>query len=577
MLTRKWLLAGLLGLFGGNALAVPPALQDLFELSYTDPPSATGQIALLTNTSDADAGWVSYLSARALYYQNQFADSLSELIAIDQPEGELAARVFRLSGQNYYWLGSLNQALILAHRSNEVAVAAGMNDEAAQTENLIAAIHMKNGERTLALEFFTRALRHFESQQALVDIAKVQNNIGVLHIEEGQLALAEPFVEKALALGRQLDRPTTVVAALVNLIEIRTLQQRFAEAAALQQQCEEIAGGLGRSGVLVWCQEAAVETLSASGRLPEAIAAARDVLTRAEKQGLSQTGVDMARKLSALLAESGNLEGALEFSDRAFTDMLAVNEDLLALRVDQVDVIIAAEGARRELTTLRVQNEFQRQRQWLLLIGVVVLTPLLVWALVLVRSKQRLVNALEIAQEKTQAALTSTSEAKAAVERLARTDPLTGLNNRRAALAAFESAHTHWLKDHRAYSVLLLDLDRFKRINDQHGHAAGDLVLTSIASVLQDNMPKSGSCCRWGGEEFLILLPMTKGQPARKLAETLRDAIETVEVKFSGQVISPTVSIGVATVLEGQSVDELIRCADEALYKAKDQGRNRVV
>lgn len=285
----------------------------------------------------------------------------------------------------------------------------------------------------------------------------------------------------------------------------------------------------------------------------------------------------MARKLSALLAERGNLKGALEFSDRAFTDMLAVNEDLLALRVDQVDVIIAAEGARRELSTLRVQNEFQRQRQWLLIIGVAVLTPLLLWALVLVRSKQRLLNALKLAQEKTQAALTSTNEAKAAVERLARTDPLTGLNNRRAALAAFESAHAHWLKDHRAYSVLLLDLDRFKRVNDQHGHAAGDLVLTSIASLLQDNVPNSGSCCRWGGEEFLVLVPMTTNDGARQLAETLRVVIESAEVKFSAQVIQPTVSIGVATVTQGQSIDELIRSADEALYAAKEQGRNCVV
>ncbi len=570
-------LAGLLLLAVSSAVAVPDRYQGLFDLAYSDPQAAMLQIDQLVLSSDQQFGWAGYLKARSLYYQNRFADSLSQLLSIDNPEGELAARVFRLSGQNYYWLGSLNQALILAHKAVDASTDAQMPDETAQTENLIGAIHMKNGERDLALEFFSRALDHFDQQRALQDVAKVQNNIGVLHIEDGRLDIAEPFVQQALALGHQLDRPSTVVAALVNLIEIRTLQGRFDEAGEYQRECVEIANSLGQEGVMVWCREAEVETLRASGQLSQAIAAATDVLARADSQGLSQTGVDMARQLSALLAESGDLKGALSYANRAFDDMLLVNEDLLALRVDQVDDIIAAEGSRRELVALRVQNQFQRQRQWLLLAGVAVLTPLLVWAVVLVRSKQRLVDALKDAHQLTREALKSTSEAKAAVERIARTDPLTGLDNRRAALAGFESAHARWLRDHRAYSVLLLDLDQFKRINDRHGHAAGDLVLTQVASVLREGVPDSGNCCRWGGEEFLILLPMTDDQAARELAETIRLAIENLRVKFSDQLITPTVSIGLATVAQGQSVDEVIRFADQALYQAKEQGRNRLV
>jgi diguanylate cyclase (GGDEF)-like protein len=124
----------------------------------------------------------------------------------------------------------------------------------------------------------------------------------------------------------------------------------------------------------------------------------------------------------------------------------------------------------------------------------------------------------------------------------------------------------------------MLDLDEFKAINDQYGHEAGDKMLQCIANTLLENIRETDLLARLGGEEFSVMLPNTATTDAFNLAERLRLAVEKAFIQVEGQNVSVTVSIGVASYIQGIThINELLKNADTAMYQAKSQGRNRVI
>jgi diguanylate cyclase (GGDEF)-like protein/PAS domain S-box-containing protein len=164
------------------------------------------------------------------------------------------------------------------------------------------------------------------------------------------------------------------------------------------------------------------------------------------------------------------------------------------------------------------------------------------------------------------------------LQTLAATDSLTGLPNRRQFLARLTEEFLRVRRlDNQRSSVLMLDLDLFKGVNDAHGHAAGDAVLKHFARLIQDGIRKIDTAGRLGGEEFAIILPGTESVAASASAERLREIVATTPFVQNGKTIPLTVSIGVATIGSGDcNEDATIIRADHALYRAKRNGRNRV-
>ncbi len=163
----------------------------------------------------------------------------------------------------------------------------------------------------------------------------------------------------------------------------------------------------------------------------------------------------------------------------------------------------------------------------------------------------------------------------AIAEMRAATDALSGLPNRRACQDNLKRMLAHASRAVSPLSAILLDLDHFKQINDRYGHGAGDDVLASIGEVLRGGLRASDFAGRYGGEEFLVLLPDTDGAGAVQAAEKLRSAVEKVDVPQVDQVV--TASFGVAAYpVDALDADALVRMADRALYTAKGAGRNRV-
>ena len=160
------------------------------------------------------------------------------------------------------------------------------------------------------------------------------------------------------------------------------------------------------------------------------------------------------------------------------------------------------------------------------------------------------------------------------LNRLAATDPLTGLANRRQTLELLEQLARDGRLE-RSPVLMLCDLDHFKNINDGWGHAMGDLVLVAVAGALRASTRDDDTVARWGGEEFLIVLPATRGLDPLELAERLRARVEALQVADRHQPPIPvTLSVGIATLAAGESGAGWLKRADEALYRAKDAGRN---
>lgn len=155
-------------------------------------------------------------------------------------------------------------------------------------------------------------------------------------------------------------------------------------------------------------------------------------------------------------------------------------------------------------------------------------------------------------------------------------DPLTGLGNRRLLLERLKEESDRSRRYYRPLSIAMLDIDHFKQVNDEHGHELGDQVLVEVARVMEEQIRDQDLCGRWGGEEFLIILPETSIDSASRVLDRVRLAIATLNVSVDQQSISVTASIGVAAHQTEETYTDTINKADWALLTAKRSGRNRL-
>lgn len=155
-------------------------------------------------------------------------------------------------------------------------------------------------------------------------------------------------------------------------------------------------------------------------------------------------------------------------------------------------------------------------------------------------------------------------------------DALTNLNNRRQFEARLKQEIASTKRQKNPLCAMMIDIDFFKKVNDTYGHASGDEVLRTVASVIKAHLRESDIPARYGGEEFAVLLPYTKIEEAQIVGERLRKAVEATAVSIDKLTINVTISMGLAEFMPEQTGEELFKCADKALYEAKESGRNRV-
>lgn len=164
------------------------------------------------------------------------------------------------------------------------------------------------------------------------------------------------------------------------------------------------------------------------------------------------------------------------------------------------------------------------------------------------------------------------------LELLTTTDSLTGLLNRKGIVEGFFTFLVRYRRHQRPFSVIMMDIDHFKAVNDRYGHLVGDLVLKEVSRILLEEAREVDLVGRYGGEEFLMLLDESGAETAFKVAERIRNVLVALAISHEGELVHVTASFGLAEITSGsESMDELMERADKAMYLAKKQGRNRTI
>jgi len=475
----------------------------------------------------------------------------------------LEAKALNTIGFLQYDRGAMADALANLQTAYRVSVQAGddiQRLEALSTiANVYADTHVAQYDR--ALEYYRQLLVEYEKHGHASDVADTLFNIGSTNEVKGDLKAAELFYRRALAMFQKLNRPADIAFTKRPLGSCLTKQGRPAEALPLldaslayyEQRHDE-------ANVAMTRQYRGI-ALRRLGRPAEAL---RE-LEAARKFFEKDDNVRYLERIAALealvYAQLGEWRNAYEASARQTT----LEQKLAETRRDEISsrlrVEFDAEKKDRENRALARENalratalrEAERSRR--LQIVVSALIALLAAALAILFWRQ-VVNTRRM-------------------RTMALTDELTRLPNRRHILTVLDIAFDAAKREGREAALIMLDIDRFKRINDTYGHAAGDTVLRNVARTCRLELRGGDQIGRVGGEEFLVILQTANAHQAHEIAERLRAAVERLDFSSVAPDLHVTISLGVHVASRYDAV-AAIAAADELLYRAKEGGRNRV-
>lgn len=431
----------------------------------------------------------------------------------------------------------------------------GLASEMRVTVNGVAGLYSRMGALDEARRYYEDALRSLP-EGASRERVVAQHNLGRNLQREGRWDEAQRQFEQVLAQSRELRFVRGEVYALRGLAAVRNAKGDATRALQFADNALRLGVRVPdepvRAGVMV--QRAAA--LRQLGRPLEARAMAREAL-RIYVAGDAVTEEGEARaELARIAAAQGEWHEAYEQQSRSGR----IAQDLLRQQVDNrfaaMKAQFDADVKERELAMLQRENEAaeralaEQQRATRSQIVATALASALALLLAALAWRQR--------------------QASRRMSALAMTDELTGLPNRRRALAALEAAIGS------GSALLILDIDHFKRINDRHGHAVGDSVLRAIAAAWRQQLDPEVTLGRLGGEEFVVVLPGASLAQGRDFAETLRRSAAAVDLSAWLGEQRLSISAGVTVAAPGDTVAAALARADTALYRAKEGGRDRV-
>ena len=446
----------------------------------------------------------------------------------------------------------------LANVQSAYRISGGIGDRKGQLDalsmiaNVYADAHVAQYDR--AIEYYRQLLDDYEKHGEQADVADTLFNLGSTFERRNDFGAAADHYRRALAIYQKLDRKPDVADTNRSLGLALTKQGQAATALPLlDSSLAYYSGAHDAEGVAMTRQYRGM-ALRRLGRLEEALREL-DAARRYYEQGDNVRYLEKNADETALAYEKlGDWRNAYI----AATRHGALQQKLAETRRDELSsrlrVEFDAEKKDQENRALLRENAL-RERSQKLQVVVIALTALLAGALAILFWRQ----------------VANTRRMRA----MAMTDELTRLPNRRHILAAAEIALDAARRDARPAAVIVFDIDRFKRINDTYGHAAGDTVLQGIARACRLELRAFDQLGRIGGEEFLVVLHNATAPQAADVAERLRAAVERLDFTSIAPVLRVTISLGVFVADEYNSAAALA-AADSLLYRAKEGGRNRI-
>ena len=495
-----------------------------------------------THADTVAKAYAGFLRAQRMQMQNRAREGLAEaLSSADLLQEQKDPKLLALSDHNlcdaYYEAEEFARALPFCQRAGERWRQIGDGYEEAWAINLEAIVRYNQNDNAAAIALLEHARDRMHALGEESMVVSFNDNLARLYIEQGRAAEALELTRKAYEVDRATGRLSYAVLARANVARALSALKRHGEAQT------EIAASV---------EEARTNKLASL--LPDLL----DTQSR-----IAESAGDLKLALKSL-RESSDLDqnapkqagGSTSISD--LEARFAAREKELQIR----ELEHANQAKQLELAAANAQaaeHEVQMSRQKLVLAGAgaglaaLAIIVALLYQLLRVQKK----HGAELSEQ-------------------ALRDPLTGVDNRRALFTNMrELLSTGTAQGEHA--LLLIDLDHFKRINDSHGHPAGDAVLVAVAMQLKQQLQGRCSLARLGGEEFAVLCPASGRNAALGLAEELRLAVAQTAVRDLPVPTQVTASIGVA-LFEGKgSLDDWMRAVDRALYAAKARGRNCVV
>jgi diguanylate cyclase (GGDEF)-like protein len=423
------------------------------------------------------------------------------------------------------------------------------------------------------------------SRHAFKLIDKVNfDNPGVkamLHINAGIIAknLNKPELESehlraAVKLSTEKGSRYAQIYALSNLVTLLLQEGEIESAIASAQRCLVLAEEVSDKVGMVYCNEAIAETYLKQQRYDEALALAEKVLAQFEVMNNRKKSILLKEFISKIHEERGDYKQALVFY-KQYTDegkdylfderrkqLFALQESYEAKNKETEIELLTYENA---LKTARLSQQKTLDQLWLVVA--------LIFCLVIYLLYRRYISVT-----KTNFSLRR-SNATLASQSLE--DPLTGMHNRRYLEQWLKTAEQNRQLDAYNLVVLVVDVDHFKKVNDNYGHEIGDNVLTEVAHRLKDNARSHNDLViRWGGEEFVLVLALTPESDIEFVLNRLRESISSTPIISADHELTVTVSIGAIGGIKGDVIyeqwDTLLTLADKALYNAKSSGRDCV-
>lgn len=573
-------------------------------------------LALLGKDPD-DERKAEVLISLASAYKNkgEYKQSLTcsrEALELSKGSGneKAMARSLTMVGINQFYLAEYGEALISFKNAHQIFTRLGAKKEIASALNSIGITYDLLGSYETALNYYLQSLKIKEEIGDPKLIASTLNNIGVLYNVLDFPDHALRYFQRALKINREINKKNSIAISLTNIGNIYYKKKECRKALEYYNDALHIDEELGnQSGISDSLNNIGL-TLFEEGRHEDAMKFYQQALAIREKAGdkrlIVRTLLNMAKvnekkgsynraiqKLNEALAIVEKINVRAEMASvykvlyqvyekkgeqaRAFHYMKkyqTLNSEIMDKKsrekVMEIEKRTQMEKKEREVELLKKNEEIQqmtiRKQRFVknvFLIGAFSLFLVVLILYFLYRSKQRINNELKIVNQK--------------LDRSARTDPLTGLSNRRDMIEKIIYEQNRISRITKPFSLVICDIDDFKTINDTYGHDGGDFILKELAKVLSLVLRKQDTPGRWGGEEFLLLLPETTVEGAVTLSGKIRETIESKSFNFNGIPLSLTLTFGVCAWDGEMELDECLKCADEALYEGKRAGKNRVV
>ncbi|NOZ14063.1 MAG: diguanylate cyclase [Acidobacteria bacterium] len=505
--------------------------------------------------------------------------------------------------------GKTDAALKFMEDSLPYLKKAGVKSKLAAIYNNVSVIYYNRGRFSTALDNISKALKLYEETDNKAGICIALNAIGNIQIKLSRIDAGLASFRKSLKISRETGNPQLELISLINVGDVERKQGHIKEAlknfrAALELAKEnknrDYTGvclnnigdayrslGMYKKALRNYLEALTIfEELKAKPRISFALANIGQLYALRRQPQKAETYLLKAYRMSKEIQDQNRLKDTTESLYRLYEKQHRYKEALKFRnefdkiknkqmsaqayeKISQLEARHEKEKRQKEIQLLKKEQEIRDERirhQQVTLTLVVIATIL---ALVLLMTLYRRYK-LKVKSSK------ELEKAFQKMEELAGTDQLTGLYNRRSFLERVEIETVRMGRTWKPFSFIMLDIDNFKTINDTFGHECGDTVLKALAKALKNSLRLQDVSARWGGEEFLLLLPDTGIQGAFRLAEKIRRNIESIRVSCNGDTIRFTVSAGVSSYDHPGAIDSVIRKADEALYLAKKSGKNCV-